>query len=59
MNLTIHTDGMTIGPFPEHQVREMLKSRQLSLTDLGSNESMTDWKPLSGPLQDAARRINP
>jgi len=47
MNITVHKNGQQVGPFPDTQIIEMLKSGQLTPSDLGWSPGMPEWKPLS------------
>jgi len=47
MQIFIHNGGKQLGPFPESQVSEMLRTGQVTGTDLAWSEGMETWKPLS------------
>ena len=51
MQIFINKNGNQLGPFPEQQVAEMLKSGQVAGTDLAWGEGMETWKPLSSFAQ--------
>ena len=51
MQILIHKNGNQLGPFPEPQVAEMLKSGQVAGTDLAWSDGMETWKPLSSFAQ--------
>lgn len=47
MQILIHKNGKQIGPFPESQVANLLKTGEVAGTDLAWCEGMETWKPLS------------
>jgi len=47
MEVWIGRNGERHGPYQEEQVREWLRSGQLSPDDLGWREGLADWQPLS------------
>ncbi|HUA79100.1 MAG TPA: RDD family protein [Dyella sp.] len=47
MEVWIGRQGERHGPYQEEQVREWLRSGQLSTDDLGWYEGLADWQPLS------------
>lgn len=47
MEVWIGRDGERHGPYKEEEVRQWLRSGQVSADDLGWYEGMTDWQPLS------------
>lgn len=47
MEVWIGRDGERHGPYKEVEVRQWLQSGQVSPSDLGWHEGMTDWAPLS------------
>lgn len=54
MEIWIGRDGERHGPYKEADVREWLRSGQMSGADLGWYEGLADWQPLSVLLPDAA-----
>jgi uncharacterized RDD family membrane protein YckC len=52
MEVWIGRDGERHGPYKEVDVRQWLRSGQLSVDDLGWYEGMTDWQPLSRLFPD-------
>lgn len=47
MEVWIGRDGERHGPYKEEEVRQWLRSGQVSADDLGWYEGMADWQPLS------------
>src|SRR5580692_1702910 len=47
MNIFIHQNNETTGPFDEDTLREMLKSGQLLLLTFACLEGESTWRPLS------------
>lgn len=47
MEVWIGRDGERHGPYKEEEVRQWLRSGQVSADDLGWHEGMADWQPLS------------
>ena len=47
MEIWIGRDGERHGPYKEDEVRQWLRSGQLSPNDLGWYEGLADWQPLS------------
>ncbi|WP_109126232.1 RDD family protein [Dyella sp. C11] len=52
MEVWIGRDGERHGPYKEVDVRQWLRSGQVSPDDLGWHEGMTDWAPLSTLFPD-------
>ncbi|GAB2571963.1 RDD family protein [Dyella jejuensis] len=60
MEVWIGRQGERHGPYQEEQVREWLRSGQLSRDDLGWYEGLADWQPLSVLFpQDKPAPANP
>jgi hypothetical protein len=51
MQFHIAKDGQQSGPFPESEVREMLRAGSISPNDLAWHEGMTAWTKLSDVLK--------
>ena len=51
MQIFINKNGTQLGPFPDSQVAEMLRSGQVAGIDLAWSEGMETWKPLSSFAQ--------
>jgi uncharacterized RDD family membrane protein YckC len=56
MEIWIGRDGERHGPYKEDDVRQWLRSGQLSRDDLAWYEGLADWQPLSVLFPDAADR---
>ena len=54
MEVWIGRDGERHGPYNEDDVRQWLRSGQVSREDLGWYEGLADWQPLSVLFPDAA-----
>jgi uncharacterized RDD family membrane protein YckC len=54
MEIWIGRDGERHGPYKEDDVRQWLRSGQLSPADLAWHEGLADWQPLSVLFPDAA-----
>ncbi len=52
MEVWIGRDGERHGPYKEEEVRQWLRSGQVSPDDLGWREGMADWQPLSSIFPD-------
>jgi len=60
MQILIHSKGVKQGPFSLEQVKQLLQSGQVSLTDLAWSEGMPAWKPLSSfPELQALSNVPP
>lgn len=59
MDIWIGRDGERHGPYKEEDVREWLRSGQLSRDDLAWREGLADWQPLSTLFPDAATGAPP
>ena len=61
MEIWIGRDGERHGPYKEEDVRQWLRSGQVSRDDLGWYEGLADWQPLSTLFRDEAvdAPINP
>ncbi|TBR36027.1 MULTISPECIES: RDD family protein [Dyella] len=63
MEVWIGRDGERHGPYQESDVRQWLRSGEVSPADLGWYDGMSDWKPLSSlypqDLPDAAPAFTP
>ena len=61
MEVWIGRQGERHGPYQEEQIREWLRSSQLSPDDLGWYDGLADWQPLSVlfPLDKPAPAPNP
>lgn len=59
MEVWIGRDGERHGPYKEADVREWLRSGQVSADDLGWREGMADWAPLSTMFPDEPRTAPP
>ncbi|WP_426661025.1 RDD family protein [Rhodanobacter aciditrophus] len=55
MEIWIGRDGERHGPYKEEDVRQWLRSGQVSGSDLAWREGLADWQPLSTLFPDAAR----
>jgi uncharacterized RDD family membrane protein YckC len=55
MEVWIGRDGERHGPYTEVDVRQWLRSGQVSPDDLGWYEGMSDWAPLSSLFPDESR----
>lgn len=53
MEIWIGRDGERHGPYKEEDVRQWLRSGQVSPADLAWHEGLADWQPLSVLLPDA------
>jgi uncharacterized RDD family membrane protein YckC len=56
MEIWIGRDGERHGPYKEDDVRQWLRSGQVSPTDLAWYEGLADWQPLSVLFPDEATR---
>lgn len=56
MEVWIGRDGERHGPYKEEEVRQWLRSGQVSADDLGWYEGMTDWQPLSSLFPEELER---
>jgi uncharacterized RDD family membrane protein YckC len=54
MEIWIGRDGERHGPYKEEDVRQWLRSGQVSGSDLAWREGLADWQPLSTLFPDAA-----
>jgi hypothetical protein len=54
MQYHLGRDGSQLGDFPEEEIRDGLRSGRFLPTDLAWSAGMSDWKPLSEVLPDAA-----
>ncbi|KRF02199.1 transporter [Frateuria sp. Soil773] len=59
MEIWIGRDGERHGPYKEDDVREWLRSGQLSRDDLAWREGLADWQPLSTLFPEAAAAVPP
>lgn len=59
MEVWIGRDGERHGPYKEADVRQWLRSGQLSPKDLGWYDGMSDWQPLSQLFPDEGRAEPP
>jgi len=59
MEIWIGRDGERHGPYKEEDVREWLRSGQLSRDDLAWREGLADWQPLSALFPDVAASAPP
>ncbi|RDI96931.1 RDD family protein [Dyella solisilvae] len=59
MEFWIGRDGERHGPYKEVDVRQWLRSGQVSPDDLGWHEGLTDWQPLSSLFPDEVRAAPP
>ncbi|MGC1549487.1 MAG: RDD family protein [Rhodanobacter sp.] len=59
MEVWIGRDGERHGPYKEEDVREWLRSGQVSRDDLGWYEGLADWQPLSVLFADEVRSTPP
>ena len=55
MEVWIGRDGERHGPYKEVDVRQWLRTGQVSAQDLGWYEGMADWQPLSSLFPDDVR----
>lgn len=56
MEVWIGRDGERHGPYTEVEVRQWLRSGQVSASDLGWYEGMADWQPLSSLFPEELQR---
>ena len=47
MQITIHSRGVQLGPFPVDQVKQLLQSGGVAFQDMGWAPGMSEWRPLS------------
>jgi uncharacterized RDD family membrane protein YckC len=59
MEVWIGRDGERHGPYKEADVRQWLRSGQVSPDDLGWHEGMADWQPLSALFPEELGRAEP
>ncbi|WP_430392145.1 RDD family protein [Dyella sp. 20L07] len=59
MEVWIGRDGERHGPYKEVEVRQWLRSGQVSPDDLGWHEGMADWRPLSSMFPDELHAAPP
>lgn len=59
MEVWIGRDGERHGPYKEADVRQWLRTGQVSPQDLGWYEGMADWQPLSNLFPDDVRAAAP
>ncbi|MGY3041017.1 putative RDD family membrane protein YckC [Rhodanobacter sp. TND4EL1] len=59
MEIWIGRDGERHGPYKEEDVREWLRSGQVSSADLAWYEGLADWQPLSVLFPDAVNTTPP
>jgi uncharacterized RDD family membrane protein YckC len=59
MEVWIGRDGERHGPYKEVDVRQWLRSGEVSPSDLGWYEGMADWQPLSSLFPDAVETAAP
>lgn len=59
MEVWIGRDGERHGPYKEVDVRQWLRSGQVSPQDLGWHEGLADWQPLSSLFPDEVRAAAP
>ena len=59
MEIWIGRDGERHGPYKEDDVRQWLRSGQVSPADLAWYEGLADWQPLSVLFADEPRRTPP
>lgn len=59
MEVWIGRDGERHGPYKEVDVRQWLRTGQVSAHDLGWYEGMADWQPLSSLFPDDVRAAPP
>ena len=59
MEIWIGRDGERHGPYKEDDVRQWLRSGQVSSTDLAWYEGLADWQPLSVLFPDEVRSAAP
>lgn len=59
MEVWIGRNGERHGPYQEEQIRQWLRSGQLSPDDFGWYEGLADWQPLSVLFVDEVRRTPP
>jgi len=59
MEVWIGRDGERHGPYKEEDVRQWLRSGQVSRDDLGWYEGLADWQPLSVLFADEVRNTPP
>lgn len=55
MEVWIGRDGERHGPYKEEEVRQWLRSGEISAEDLGWYDGMTDWQPLSALFPEELR----
>lgn len=53
MNYFIQQGGQTIGPYDGNQIIDLLRSHQVSMSDLCSPEGMDYWQPLGNMIDPA------
>lgn len=59
MEIWIGRDGERHGPYKEDDVRQWLRSGQVSPADLAWYEGLADWQPLSVLFPDDAKVVSP
>ncbi|MHA6206302.1 RDD family protein [Dyella soli] len=59
MEVWIGRDGERHGPYQEAEVRQWLRSGEVSASDLGWHEGLTDWQPLSTLFPEEVRAAAP
>ena len=59
MEIWIGRDGERHGPYKEEDVRQWLRSGQVSSSDLAWREGLADWQPLSALFPDEVRSPAP
>ncbi|MEW9625341.1 RDD family protein [Rhodanobacter geophilus] len=59
MEIWIGRDGERHGPYKEEDVRQWLRSGQVSGSDLAWREGLADWQPLSALFPDEVRSTAP
>jgi uncharacterized RDD family membrane protein YckC len=57
MEIHVAKNGQPTGPYSESQVREMLQSGSLSLTDLAWHDGLAGWIPLQSVLAPASTPV--
>jgi hypothetical protein len=57
MNITIHRDDVSYGPYTLKQVKELISQRRFTQSDLACVEGGDKWQPLENLLiQESFRR---
>jgi uncharacterized RDD family membrane protein YckC len=59
MDVWIGRDGERHGPYPESDIRQWLRSGEVSRDDLGWYEGLADWQPLAVLFPDAVPAAAP